>query len=114
MRYRITAPVARYRGSLAGLIFRDGVAEADSVVDRVALDYCRRRGYTVEPLDDVDDNADVVDNGHGAPGGVPASAERPKDYAPKPEWVAYAVSQGADPDDAENATKAELVELYGK
>lgn len=104
---RITAPVKGYRGDLAGLVFRDGVADADSVSDAAALAYCRRRGYTVEaPGADVAGEDDTPE--------VDGEVERPKDYAPKPEWVTYAVSQGADPDDAENATKAELVELYGK
>ena len=39
--------------------------------------------------------------------------ERPKDYAPKPDWVAWAVHEGADPTEAESLTKVELIELYG-
>lgn len=31
----------------------------------------------------------------------------------KADWVAYAVKCGADPDEAENTTKADLIELYG-
>lgn len=33
--------------------------------------------------------------------------------ANKPEWVAYAVSQGIDPQAAEAMTKADLIERYG-
>lgn len=43
----------------------------------------------------------------------PAEVEPPKHYAAKPDWVDYAVSQGADRDEAENSTKDELIELYG-
>jgi hypothetical protein len=37
----------------------------------------------------------------------------PKQAAPKADWVDYAVSKGADVDEAEVLTKQELVELYG-
>lgn len=45
--------------------------------------------------------------------------ERPKDYDSKAEWVLYAVASSAGTDnpvteqDAEELTKAELIELYG-
>lgn len=43
----------------------------------------------------------------------PESDSKPKHVAPKAEWVDYAVTQGADRDEAEDMTKAELIELYG-
>lgn len=46
------------------------------------------------------------------PGG-PELDSKPKHVAPKAEWVDYAVTQGADRDEAEDMTKAELIELYG-
>ncbi|MFF9197336.1 hypothetical protein ACF09L_19220 [Streptomyces sp. NPDC014779] len=49
-----------------------------------------------------------------ADGGVPTlPTEAPAKTAPKAEWVGWAVAQGADPEDAEGMTKADLVELYG-
>lgn len=39
--------------------------------------------------------------------------ERPKDTASKASWVAWAITQGADPDEAAAATKAELIEAHG-
>lgn len=107
MRYRITAPVANHRGDLAGLIFRDGVAEADSESDFAALEYCRRRGYTVEPAASavVEEAAPEQDDG--------GAIERPADYAAKSDWVVFAVSRGASEEDAKNATKNDLIELYG-
>lgn len=74
--------------------------------------------------------------GPGAPAGEPESAEtrepqppvepepapsipsaepagRPIVNAPKADWVDYAVGQGADRDEAESLTKAELLDLYG-
>lgn len=44
---------------------------------------------------------------------APERPERPAKSANKPEWVAYAISQGADPDEAGAATKDQLVEIYG-
>jgi hypothetical protein len=46
--------------------------------------------------------------------GVPGeTVEGPAKSAPKADWVAFAVAQGADEADAEALTKAELVEQYG-
>lgn len=42
-----------------------------------------------------------------SPSDVPAQS------APKGEWVDYAVAQGADRDEADDMTKADLVEQYG-
>lgn len=47
---------------------------------------------------------DVAD---AAEGGAPAKS------ASKDEWVAYAVSQGADEVEADAATKDDLIALYG-
>jgi hypothetical protein len=41
------------------------------------------------------------------------SDEKPAQNATKADWVEYAVSQGADRAEAEDATKAELVEKHG-
>lgn len=43
---------------------------------------------------------------------VPDGA-RPAKSADKPDWVAYAVTRGADPAEAEAATKADLITKYG-
>lgn len=43
----------------------------------------------------------------------PEAVEPPAKVANKPEWVAFAVSQGADEAEAESLTKTELIELYG-
>lgn len=64
----------------------------------------------------------VIDGEAGA--GVPASLDEvfPKHFvsapvpaksAHKDEWVAYAVSLGADADEAEQATKDDLIAEYG-
>ncbi|MCM1941776.1 hypothetical protein NC239_26615 [Streptomyces sp. G3] len=43
----------------------------------------------------------------------PAVPQRPAKSASKKDWVAYAVSQGADEAEAESATRDELAEAYG-
>ncbi len=46
-------------------------------------------------------------------GRKPKAELPPKQVAAKGEWVDYAVSKGADRDEAEALTKQELQELYG-
>lgn len=43
-----------------------------------------------------------------------AALVRPAQAASKDEWVGWAVSQGADPNDAAALTKTDLIERYGK
>lgn len=40
-------------------------------------------------------------------------SERPAQSAPKAEWIGWAVVSGADPEDAEAMTKADLIDQYG-
>lgn len=126
-KFRITAPVETFRGDLAGLIFRDGEAVADSETDRAALDYCRRRGYRVEPLDtpaNVEDANDlevpeVLEDGDDGEDGEVGGPIRPRSSDPKADWVSYATNHPDEgrrlsAEDADALTKAELVELYSK
>lgn len=105
----VRTPVEGFTGSVAGVEFVDGVG---SCTDRVALDYFRRHGYR------FDTAADPQAAGGGAEGPPAAPAPEPAPQPPaksanKPEWVAYAISQGADPDEAKAATKGDLVDIYG-
>ena len=45
---------------------------------------------------------------------VPPEPKRPAKSASKADWVAYAVSQGAEEDDATAATRDELAALYAE
>lgn len=48
------------------------------------------------------------------PDGDPdGGGRRPAQVAPKAAWVDWAVSQGASRSDAEESSKADLIELYG-
>lgn len=50
----------------------------------------------------------TVDGGSSNDDGPPAKT------APKADWVAFAVSKGADEVEADGLTKSELVDLYGE
>lgn len=102
-KFTITAPVDTFSGALAGLMFQAGKATADSDTDARALAYCRRHNYRVEPLKAGDVEPAAADE--------PA---RPKPADPKADWVAYAISRGADSDAAADMTKADLVDRYGR
>lgn len=54
-------------------------------------------------------------NADGSPYGDDAQAEveRPTKSDPKADWVRWAVAQGADAEEADGMTKADLVEHYG-
>ena len=109
-KYTITAPEPRFNGEFAGLVFRAGKAAAEIPADQAAVTYCQRRGYTVEPLDESESLAAEGDQDAEPQGD---GTDRPKDYAPKPEWVAFAVSRGLDKAEAEAATKEQLIAQHG-
>lgn len=45
---------------------------------------------------------------------VPTPPDKaPPQAAPKAEWIGWAVANGADPEDAEALTKADLIDQYG-
>ncbi|WP_128977280.1 hypothetical protein [Streptomyces roseicoloratus] len=74
----------------------------DGIADRLTKGLLRRVNADGTPYIEQD----------GA--GVPAPpAEAPAKSAPKAEWVGWAAAQGADPEDADGMTKADLIEAYG-
>ncbi|MET7450679.1 hypothetical protein ABZT03_02060 [Streptomyces sp. NPDC005574] len=90
----ITAPVEGYSGAgVGGLMFEDGCAETDNPA---VISYARRHGYTVEGDEDG-----------------PQDTKPPARSASKAEWVAYALTQGAEQAAAERLTKEQLAEQYG-
>lgn len=113
---RVLSPVAGFSGVVAGVEFRDGVAE---VAPGPALAYMVRHGYTIDgpagdgPGEDVDEDVDVpAGDGPGEDGDLDEPA-RPVRSASKTDWVAYAVAMGEDPEDAAALTRAELADRYG-
>lgn len=106
-RFEITAPVAGFTGVVAGIAFADGKATVESGQGSKALAYFGRKGYKVvdlEARDAEDANAAAVE---------PANAVKaPSKSASKADWKAYAVVQGMSEEDAEKATRDQLVEQF--
>lgn len=92
-----------YTGRRGAVSFADGTAKLDvdvtDPVDRQKTFYFERRdGYEVS----------------GPKGGwkLTEEPEPPNESDPKSDWVDYAVERGANREEAEDATKAELVDTY--
>lgn len=60
------------------------------------------------------DDASVARDGHGRLVVVHNVPTAPAESDRKAAWVDHAVSQGADPAEAEAMTKADLIENYGR
>ena len=70
--------------------------------------HCAARPGTMEVNDRLGNNlADQGENWRIV------ADEQPARSAPKAAWVAYAVAQGADPDETEGMSRADLVSAYG-
>jgi hypothetical protein len=59
----------------------------------------------------VTDHGDKAVTAHGDKS--PAGLEEPKKSGSKPDWVEYAVSKGADRDEAEASNRDDLAAAYG-
>lgn len=101
MTYRVTAPLvlARDKEGKVHHVYQNGVINWLPEDQKAHfLDVGLVEKVSGSPaVEDDDDSGD----------GVPLRA------APKAEWVDYAISKGADSEEAEASTKAELIELYG-
>jgi hypothetical protein len=86
-----------------GSVFRLALPLHESIEDRLA------RGHLTRVNEDG--SAWTGDTDPAVPS---LPAERPAQAAAKAEWVGWAVAQGANPDDAEGMTKADLIDRYGK
>lgn len=104
-----TAPEAEHvfvRGE-GGSIFKLDLPLHESIAERLA------KGYIVRVANEDGDPYDP--NAESSTPKVPdLPTERPALSALKPEWVGWAVRNGMTPDDAEAATKDDLIEKFGK
>ncbi|MEO3860879.1 hypothetical protein [Acrocarpospora sp. B8E8] len=101
--YKITAPDRKYTGEVGGIGFYKGVAECvDGGTHSAGLNYCRRKGYTVEALDGPAADQEPQDSGDG----------RPAKSAAKTAWVKYAVARGVPAEEAEKSTRDQLAERF--
>ncbi|MFJ9816164.1 hypothetical protein ACIRU3_13025 [Streptomyces sp. NPDC101151] len=71
MAYAITAPTQGHTGTVAGIQFTDGRAEADELPVGALL-YFQRRGYTVEDLDTGPPQKNIASTGNGPQDSKPA------------------------------------------
>lgn len=85
-----------------GSIFELGLPLHETMADKLTSGLIRRV------------NADGS-NYEGSVDGVPApSTERPAQSAVKADWVVWAVQRGMKQEDADSATKQDLIDRYGR
>ncbi|GAA0972714.1 hypothetical protein Q7689_00330 [Nocardiopsis tropica] len=103
MRYDVTSPVKGYNGVVGGVTFYRGRAHVDDATHFAAVEYMRRRGYTLTEVREEQPEETPAED---------ATPEKPKQADSKDTWVAYVVAT-TDLTEAEAAdlTKAELQEL---
>jgi hypothetical protein len=105
-------------GLVAGSVDRaELVAAYESATDRAVRENLAavgaEHGMYVEGNELIDPTADPSAPEPAAEVEPEAEAGPPAQADNKATWIDWAVSQGADPDEAEALTKAELVEFYG-
>ncbi|MFD3929692.1 hypothetical protein [Streptomyces sp. NPDC058614] len=113
MQYRISTPVLGFTGISAGVNFTNGVAELDVPEDNAgdelrynarALAYFRSQGYGVEEIDETP---------APEPSSEPDDSDKPPTRsASKADWLAYAITQGVDADEADKLTRDQLAERF--
>ncbi|MEV0619594.1 hypothetical protein AB0I81_40190 [Nonomuraea sp. NPDC050404] len=64
--YKITAPSADYSGTVGGVGFHKGVARVAEDEAGTALDYFRRKGYSVEVVEETPAKAEAKAGGEGS------------------------------------------------
>jgi hypothetical protein len=99
---KITAPVEGFNGDVAGVHFKDSVAETDN---EAVISYCYGAGYKVEGvLPDPYEPDDVPAEGE--------TVEPPTGNASKADWHAYALTQGYTEEGLEGRSRDELRDLF--
>lgn len=84
------------------------------VKDTDGLEYAVTRDGLDPEIHEEVEGAQLALDANGLPQLVIEPGEVPAKSASKAEWAEYATSQGMDPDEAEAATKADLIATYGK
>jgi hypothetical protein len=109
MSYRVTAPLVLARDKERKVHER----YQDAGIDW--LDEDQKRHFLESGLvEKVGSPAPAEPEGVGDPGAGPVGDEAPLRAAPKSDWVAYAVSKGADEAEANALNKPDLIDLYGE
>ncbi|WP_433701777.1 hypothetical protein [Nocardiopsis sp. CA-288880] len=99
-RYDVQAPVEGYNGETGGVRFYKGRAHVDSSTHFAAVEYMRRRGYTLTEVREEETPSED------------STPDKPKQADSKAVWVKYVVAT-TDLTEAEAADlkKDELIEL---
>lgn len=100
-KFLVKTPVADFSGALGGVMFADGRAVVDDQTHPAELAYCQAR-YVVEPYVETEDDTEPQE----------AAEQMPRKSASKADWLAYAIAQGVDADEAEALNRDQLVELF--
>lgn len=102
MSYRVIAPLVLVRVPGLNGDYRVDYHYAGSLIPELTDEQSERflNEGLVEELSTSEEPAPVADG-------------RPRKTASQAEWASYAITQGADPDEAGSASRQELIELYG-
>lgn len=86
-----------------GAVFMMDLPLPEAIADRLAKGHLRQVNPDGSPIEESE-----------RPTGVPGTPDkRPNVNAPKADWIGWAVHEGMIPDDAEAATKQDLIEKFG-
>lgn len=101
MSYQVVAPlvIAKDQAGRLHHVYEGGVIPW---LSKEQAEHFLSEGLVVK----VADAAASANDGYGGP-------EKPKQVAPKADWVDFAVANGLTEDEAEAMTKAELIEQFG-
>ncbi|MFI1701958.1 hypothetical protein ACH419_39260 [Streptomyces bobili] len=101
--FTVIAPVPGYNGESCGVAFKDGVGHVtdEGKEGRAAIEYFRRRGYTL-----VGEGADEPQDGEQEGGGTPPPSPFDPSEHDAPEVVAY-LDSTTDGDEIARVLEAE-------
>jgi 3-hydroxyisobutyrate dehydrogenase-like beta-hydroxyacid dehydrogenase len=90
-----------------GLVLAHDLPLGEGIADRLAKGHLRRVN------EDGSDYMPEPEAEHAPDQGV-VVASKPAANAPKADWIGWAVAQGANVEDAEAMTKADLIDKFSK
>ena len=105
--FTVTAPVAGFSGESAGVVFKDGVGQVNdaSKEGRAAIEYFRRRGYTLtaESADEAETEAETEEQQ------TPDEDDEPFDPSKHdaPDVIAYLDAHAGDEEEVARVLEAE-------
>ena len=104
--FTVTAPAAGFSGESCGVVFQDGTGRVDDSTKegRAAMEYFRRRGYTLTP-----EGADEEPEAEGTEQRTPDDGDDPFDPSKHdaPEVIAYLDAHAEDEEEVSRVLDAE-------